>query len=253
MCADARIGILGGTFDPVHLGHLASAREVAAAHCLDRVLLVLSARPPHKSDGDDAAPDQMRWQMLCLAVEESRRNHADAAVLEASDIELRRSGPSYTVDTLRELGALHPRAELFLIVGIDAYEEIDTWSRPGEILELASVIVTSRPGCDFAQGAVIPPVAARSSAGYDPAIGVHVHTSGHTLRGHRISGIEVSATDIRRRARTGLPIAHLTGDAVARYITEHGLYGSGTRTAGHGHAAPADGRSAQGDAKHWKH
>jgi nicotinate-nucleotide adenylyltransferase len=253
MCADTRIGVLGGTFDPVHLGHLASAREVAAAHSLDKVLLVLSARPPHKSDGEDAAPDDMRWQMLCLAVEENRREHADAAVLEASDIELRRSGPSYTVDTLRELGALHPGAELFLILGIDAYEEIDTWSRPGEILELASVIVTSRPGCDFAQGAVIPPVAARSSAGYDPSIGVHVHTSGHTLRGHRIGGIEVSATDIRRRVRTGLPVAHLTGGAVARYITEHGLYGSGAHGTGSGGPGSERGRSAKGDAKHWKH
>jgi nicotinate-nucleotide adenylyltransferase len=253
MCADARIGILGGTFDPVHLGHLASAREVAAAHSLDRVLLVLSARPPHKSDGDAAAPDKDRWQMLRLALDEDRLAHSGDALLEASDIELRRSGPSYTVDTLRELGALHPRAELFLVLGIDAYEEIDTWSRPGEILELASVIVTSRPGCDFAQGSVIPPVAARSSAGYDPSIGVYVHTSGHTLCGHRIGGIEVSATDIRRRVRTGLPIAHLTGDAVARYITEHGLYGSGAQGAGPDAPASEGGRGAEGDAKRWKH
>jgi nicotinate-nucleotide adenylyltransferase len=174
----------------------------------------------------------MRWQMLRLAVEENRLEHPAAALLEASDLELRRSGPSYTVDTLRELGAVHPGAQLFLIVGIDAYEEIDTWSRPGEILELASVIVTSRPGCDFAQGSVIPPVAARSSARYDPSIGVHVHTSGHTLRGHRIGGIEVSATDIRRRVRAGQPVAHLTGGAVARFIQEHGLYGSGGTNTG---------------------
>lgn len=253
MCAEARIGILGGTFDPVHLGHLASAREVAAAYALERVLLVLSARPPHKSGGEEAAPDEMRWQMLQLALDEDRRSHSGSVALEASDVELRRSGPSYTVDTLREIGALHAGAELFLILGIDAYEEIDTWSRPGEILELASVIVTSRPGCDFAQGAVIPPVAARASARYDPSIGVHVHTSGHTLRGHRIDGIEVSATDIRRRVRTGLPVAHLTGNAVARYILEHGLYGSGKAIAGPGQPASASGRSAEGDAKHWKH
>jgi len=224
MCADTRrIGILGGTFDPVHLGHLASAREIAEAYDLERVLLVLAARPPHKR-GDDAAPIDARWKMLNLAVHET----ADG-LLEPCDIELRRDGPSWTVDTLRELGRLYPDAELFLILGIDAYEEIDTWSRPGEILTLASIVVTTRPGREIPEGAPHPPVAARKDARYDPAIGVYVHTSGHSLRGHRIRGIEVSATDIRRRVRSGLPFAHLTGDAVARFITEHRLYSAGAR------------------------
>jgi len=265
MCAEARrIGILGGTFDPVHLGHLASAREIGAAYSLERVLLVLSARPPHKQT-DEAAPAELRWQMLTLAVAAAcgKASHAaacgepshaaacgkasdpaaggpsrDAAscTLEPCDIELRRSGPSWTVDTLHDLGRAYPGAHLFLILGIDAYEEIDTWSRPGEILSLASVIVTTRPGRDFPQGAPLPPVAARKDARYDPAIGVYVHTSGHTLSAHRIRGIEVSATDIRRRVRSGLPIAHLTGDAVAGFITEHRLYGAGN--------APAGGREA---------
>jgi len=229
MCADTRrIGVLGGTFDPVHLGHLASAREIAEAYDLERVLLVLAARPPHKR-GDDAAPVDSRWQMLNLAVREAAAREAADGVLEPCDIEIQRDGPSWTVDTLRELGALHPGAELFLILGIDAYEEIDTWSRPGEILSLASIIVTTRPGREFPQGAPLVPVAARADARYDPAIGVTVHTSGHSLRGHRIRGIEVSATDIRRRVRSGLPFAHLTGDAVARFITEQRLYGAGAR------------------------
>ena len=247
MCAEARrIGILGGTFDPVHLGHLASAREIGAAYSLERVLLVLSARPPHKQT-DEAAPAELRWQMLTLAVAAACGKASDPAAggpsrdaasctLEPCDIELRRSGPSWTVDTLHDLGRIYPGAHLFLILGIDAYEEIDTWSRPGEILSLASVIVTTRPGRDFPQGAPLPPVAARKDARYDPAIGVYVHTSGHTLSAHRIRGIEVSATDIRRRVRSGLPIAHLTGDAVAGFITEHRLYGAGN--------APAGGREA---------
>jgi len=244
MCADRpRLGVLGGTFDPVHLGHLASAREVAAAFALDRVLLVLSARPPHKSV-EDAAPAELRWQMLKLAVETSAALPASVP-LEASDIEIRRNGPSFTVDTLRELAEKHPGAELFLILGIDAYTEIDTWHRPGEILELASIIVTSRPGRDkagdFAGGAPpLPPVAARARARYDPAIGAHVHTSGHTIRGHRIRGIEVSATDIRRRVRSGLPVESLTGEAVARFITEHHLY----RDAGASGEPGAGGRGA---------
>ena len=221
MCAEpVRVGVLGGTFDPVHLGHLACAREIAEALCLDRVLLVLSARPPHKDQGK-TAPVEQRWQMLRLAV----AGVADG-VLEACDLELRRSSASYTVDTLAELTRRDPGAELFLILGIDAYEEIDTWSRPGEILSFASIVVTSRPGRDFPQSPPLPPVAARTVARYDPAIGVYVHTSGHTVRACRIRGVEVSATDIRCRAGLGLPIEHLTGEAVARFITEHRLYGA---------------------------
>jgi nicotinate-nucleotide adenylyltransferase len=227
MCADRRrVGVLGGTFDPVHLGHLASAREVAADLGLERVLLVLAATPPHKRAAG-AAPAELRWQMLELAAREAGR---DGAILEPCDMEMRRSGPSYTVDTLRELAALDPSAEIFLIVGIDAWQDVDTWSRPGEILELASVVVTTRPGREFPQGGPIPPVAARPVSRYDPAIGVHFHSSGHTLRGHRIRGIEVSATDIRRRVRAGLPVDSLTGPAVARFIAEHRLYGDGAPT-----------------------
>lgn len=246
MCAEAaRIGVLGGTFDPVHLGHLASAREVAAALALDKVLLVLAARPPHKTAGE-AAPADLRWQMLRLAVDEAQPHSDSDALLEPCDIELERSGPSWTVDTLAELHRRHPRSELFLILGIDAYEEIDTWSRPGEILAIASIVVTARPGREFAQIPPLPPVAARPDARYDPDIGAYVHTSGHTLRGHPIRGIEVSATDIRRRVRLGLPIEHLTGEAIARFIAEHRLYGAGE-------TAPAGGRADQeGENDHCK-
>jgi len=217
MCAERRrLGVLGGTFDPVHLGHLASAREVAAAFELERVLMVVSARPPHKG-GSGAAPAADRLEMLRLAV-------AGDTLLDPCGIELRREGPSYTVDTLQELAATHADADLFLIVGIDAWREVDTWSRPEALAEFASVVVTSRPGCDEGPPAPLPPVAARDLARYDPRIGFHVHNSGHAYYGHRLRGIDASATDIRRRVRDGLPIDHLTGPAVARYIREHGLY-----------------------------
>lgn len=259
MCADAtRIGVLGGTFDPVHLGHLASAREVAAAFSLDCVLLVLSARPPHKH-GVAAAPVDLRWRMLQLAVEdvehgrtvlpESPAPGAAAQVhLVPCDIELRRSGPSWTVDTLRELAAGHPGAELFLVLGIDAYDEIDTWSRPGELLALASIVVTTRPGRAFPHDAPLPPVAAREDARYDPAIGAWIHSSGHSVRGLRIRGLDISATDIRRRVAEGLAVNDLTGPSVARFIHEHRLYGEssplpgGTEqsTAGNGDTGPRE-------------
>jgi nicotinate-nucleotide adenylyltransferase len=222
--APRRIGVFGGTFDPVHRGHLASAVEIAAAHDLHPVLLVLSADPPHKRAAD-AASAADRWRMLQLAVGDAEaRGEAPAGLLVPCDVEIRRAGPSWTVDTLRQLAAEHPGAELFFIVGADAYADIETWKQPGELLALANVIVTSRPGSDSLSQPPIPPIAARDHARYDPVIGVYVHTSGHTLRGHRIRGIEVSATGIRRDSSLGKPLETLTGDSVARYIREHGLY-----------------------------
>ena len=249
MCADRRrLGVLGGTFDPVHLGHIASAKEIAEAFGLERVLLVLSARPPHKPEGE-AAPAADRWRMLELACDEAKndpapRQRADrediagrdepvrraAPVLEPCDVEMRRDAPSWTVDTLGEIAALHPDEELFFILGADAYAEIDTWSRPRELLELANIIVTTRPGWSDVHvvgECVHPPVAARDDARYDPSIGVFVHTSGHKIHGHRIRGIEVSSSEIRSRVRAGLPVEHLTGNAVSRYIHDHGLYAAG--------------------------
>lgn len=226
MCADRiRLGVLGGTFDPVHLGHIASATEIAEAFSLTRVLLVLSSRPPHKPTGD-AAPAADRWRMLGLAAASAEADHA-GVVLEPCDIEMRRDGPSWTVDTLAEIAGRQNHAELFLILGADAYADIDTWSRPGEIPGLANIIVTTRPGWQgvHARGSCpLPPVAARADARYDSNIGGYVHTSGHTIVGHRIRGIEVSSSEIRSRVRAELPIEHLTGVAVARYIHEHRLY-----------------------------
>jgi len=222
MCAEPlRLGILGGTFDPVHLGHVASAHEVAAAFDLDRVLLLLSARPPHKP-AHEAAPVELRMQMLLLAT-------AGDPLLQPSDLEVRREGPSYTVDTLRELAVLYPAAELFLIVGADAYADIDTWSRPEQLPQLCNIVVTNRPGCSFDIAGANPPVAARNQTRYDPAIGCYLHESGHVIVGHRIHGIEVSASEVRRCVALGLPIESLTGPAVARYIHEHHLYGVTTR------------------------
>ncbi len=223
----SRIGILGGTFDPVHLGHLASGRHTAAAFDLDRVLLVLSARPPHKPERRPAT-DNDRLAMLELAA-------GNDSLFEVSDLEVRRSGPSYMIDTLHELRTKEPNAELFLILGVDAYSIIDTWHRSGELLAQASIIVTTRPGEPGGQGAPRPPVAARESCCYHPPIDGYTHSSGHTLRAHTIDGLEISASRVRadaaRSERQGLStdarieaLTPLTGRAVAAYIVEHNLY-----------------------------
>lgn len=247
MCAEARrIGVLGGTFDPVHLGHLASACEIASGLSLERVLLVLSALPPHKH-GVAAAPAELRWQMLVRAVEDVESGRAQlpeppaTGVLVPCDVELRRSGPSWTVDTLRDLAAAHPGCELFLILGIDAYEEVDTWSRPGQLLDLANIVVTTRPGRAFPHDAPLPPVAARGDARYDPAIGAWIHSSGHTVRGFPIRGLDISATDVRRRVADGIAVSDLTGPSVSRLIREHRLYGDRASTGTSSDAAPGNG------------
>jgi nicotinate-nucleotide adenylyltransferase len=214
--AAARIGVLGGTFDPVHRGHVASAEHVARAQALDCVLLVLSARPPHKSEVAHASVEH-RFAMLELAT-------AGHPLLEPSDVEIRRRGASYTVDTLRELSRTRPGVELFLIVGIDAWLEVDTWHRPAELLALANVVVTTRPGAPFPNTGPLPPVAARGACCYDPTIGSYVHSSGHRLVVQAIDGIEASSTEIRRRISQNLPIDHLVAPPVALYIHRHGLY-----------------------------
>ncbi len=209
------MGILGGTFDPVHRGHVRAAIEVADALGLSRVLMIPAARPPHKP-GFEPAPAAHRLAMLELAAREDPR-------LTPCAIELKRKGPSYTVDTLEELAGKLPGAAFFLILGSDAYREIDTWHRPQRLLELADIVVVRRPGCAGSERRE-PPVAARALCCYDPAIDGYVHQSGHRIVFQPIQGVEVSATEVRERVARGLPITELTGPEVARYIAQHGLY-----------------------------
>jgi len=148
----------------------------------------------------------------------------DRSPLQASDLEIRRPGPSYTVDTLRELARRDPGKEIFLIVGIDAYVEVDTWHHPEQLLELANLVVTTRPGHPLPPRGVQPPIAATAACCYDPAIGGHTHKSGHRLFVHLLDGLSISSTEIRRRASLGLDVSDLTGPAIADYIKTHRLY-----------------------------
>jgi nicotinate-nucleotide adenylyltransferase len=145
-------------------------------------------------------------------------------VLEASDLEIRRPGPSYTVDTLCEVAQRQTGREIFLIVGIDAYAEVDTWHQPERLLELANIIVTTRPEHHLPAHGVQPPVAAATECCYDSRIGGHTHRSGHRLFVHLLDGLTISSTQIRRRAALGLDVSTLTGPEVAEYIRTHRLY-----------------------------
>jgi nicotinate-nucleotide adenylyltransferase len=156
--------------------------------------------------------------MLSLAAASDPRLHP-------SDVEVLRAGPSYMVDTLRDLRAAQPDEQIYLILGLDAYLDIDTWKEPGTLLSLAHIVVTTRPGGSVAPRRLVPPVAAQDACCYDSSIGCHLHRSGNTLRLHHLrSGINVSASTVRERVRRKQPIAELVGNRVAAYIADHHLY-----------------------------
>ena len=189
-----RLGIFGGTFDPPHVGHLIVARDAADALGLDRVLLVAAAQPPHKDE--PAASPALRLEMLRAAA-------AEDPLLEASGLELSRGGPSYTVDTLRELAARHPGTELVLLIGVDQWRALATWKEPRELGRLATIAVMSRRGED--------------PAGLDPGVGL-------ACRPVPVTRIDLSSTDVRGRVRQGRSIRHLVPDAVRAIIAREALY-----------------------------
>jgi nicotinate-nucleotide adenylyltransferase len=195
-----RTGVFGGSFNPIHYGHLLLADEVQEALELDRVLFVTAPEPPHKPS-TQLAPARDRHTMVELAVAGHPR-------LAASDLELRRPGPSYTVDTLDALGI--PRADLFLIVGSETFLDLLTWRMPRRVAELAQIVVVPRSGSAF-----------------DPesaAVRKVVHEIGREPRIVRATSLPISASDLRRRVREGRSIAYRVPDTVAAYIQAARLY-----------------------------
>jgi nicotinate-nucleotide adenylyltransferase len=197
-----RLGMVGGTFDPIHRGHVAMAEAGADCAGLDRVLMVPARTPPHRSAASAPAAD--RLQMCRIAVAGHPR-------LEVSDVELRRPGPSYTVDTLRDLRALWPAWELHLLLGWDAARDILSWREPAEVLRLAHLVVVSRPGLP------VPGRADLARAGLDPD--QVIVCDGGTP--------DVGATAIRGRLESGAGLDGLDGlldPNVADYIRRRELY-----------------------------
>jgi nicotinate-nucleotide adenylyltransferase len=196
-----RIGILGGTFDPIHYGHLVIAEECRHRLRLDQVLFVPASQPPHKR-GRTISPAVHRLAMVELAI-------AGNPAFSLSRIELERTGPSYSVDTLAQLREEHGEgAGLFFIVGLDALPDLLTWHKPQRILQLATLAAVTRPGYEFDLSHIvrqIPEAAERIV--YVPA-----------------PSLDLSSTELRRRVTAGLPIRYQVPDAVERYVREQGLY-----------------------------
>jgi nicotinate-nucleotide adenylyltransferase len=211
-----RVGILGGSFNPVHIGHLRVAEEVREGLTLDRILFVPASLPPHKVGRNLAAPEH-RLAMVRLAVRGNR-------YFTASDLELARPGRSYSVDTLRSLQQAHPSWELFFILGVDAFAEIDTWKEYETLFHLADFVVVSRPGFPAENLLAILPVAAREHFWYAADRSTLHHRSGHRVRLRTVTALDISATAIRERVARGESIRYLVPDAVERYIRTHNLY-----------------------------
>ncbi len=201
-----RLGILGGTFNPPHLGHLICAQEAYLQLGLDRVLLMPARMPPHKTVDEEPGPEH-RLELCRLAVNGDQR-------FAVSDLEMKRDGPSYTVDTLEELHSQDPDTEMFLIVGGDVAAGLPQWHEPERVLSLATLAIAKRRGTP--------------RASIEEALG--------TLRGgdracfFHMPRVAFSSTMVRDRVRSGQSIRYIVPDGVDHYINEHGLYGGRTRT-----------------------
>ncbi|MFB2598368.1 nicotinate-nucleotide adenylyltransferase [Herbiconiux sp. P17] len=189
-----RIGVMGGTFDPIHHGHLVAASEVATSFDLDEVVFVPTGRPWHKSP---VTPAEHRYLMTVIATASNPR-------FTVSRVDIDRGGVTYTIDTLRDLQASHPDADLFFISGADAVAQILNWKDVDELWELAHFVAVSRPGHTIAISSL-----PRQDVSY-----------------LEVPALAISSTDCRGRVGRGFPVWYLVPDGVVQYITKHHLYRS---------------------------
>jgi len=219
-----RIGLFGGTFNPVHRGHLWAASEVIKRFNLDQIFLIPAALPPHKTPGLVAKADD-RLEMINLAI-------ADLSGLTVSDVELNRPGPSYTIDTIRHFKhTLAKDARIFLIMGLDAFLEINTWKSYAELLEQIAFIVMARPAEDYTdaqQGWKILETYLKSTLSADYQFGA-AHAC-YTSEGKQpiyivdIDAMHISSTKIRENVKKKQAIENFVTPEVADYIRLKGLY-----------------------------
>lgn len=195
-----RIGIFGGTFDPVHVGHLVTAVNARAALDLDVVYLVVANEPWQKIGARTVTPAVDRLALVEAAV-------AGCDGVEACDLEIRRGGLSYTIDTARELLAAEPGASLVLVVGADVVGKLGTWKDVDELAQLCDLVVVNRPGSRLADA----PELAAQLAGWRHSV-------------IEVPALEVSSTDLRDRAASGRPLEFLVPEGAIRMIRERGLY-----------------------------
>jgi nicotinate-nucleotide adenylyltransferase len=222
-----RLGIMGGTFDPIHLGHLRAAEEIYWAFGLDRITFVPAARPPHKEEGVIASALD-RYEMVSLAT-------VFTPYFSVSSIELDRAGKSYSVETVRELQRISgPGATLYFIVGVDAFLEMSEWREAGELLALSRLIVTARPGWRLDEVEQLLTPAQRRVLG-DPGFTYYKVADVQPDRIAQEAGarqvllvevvsLDIASREIRQLVEAGRSIRHLVPDTVAAYMAKNRLY-----------------------------
>jgi nicotinate-nucleotide adenylyltransferase len=219
-----RIGLFGGTFNPIHRGHLHAADEVEKKFPLNRIYLIPSALPPHKRP-DNLAEAADRLEMIRLAI-------AGIPYLKVSEVELSRSGPSYTIDTVTHYQTLFPsETELYLIMGIDAFLEIDTWKSFLDLLRQISFIIMSRPHehskNDYADKTIFTDYLYRTISKeyeFSSSNSCYHHPENRPIFMIDVDPLDISSTEIRNRIQQGRSIRPLVSKAVANFIKAKGLY-----------------------------
>lgn len=199
-----KIGVFGGTFDPIHLGHLIIAEQCREQANLDQVRFVPSARPPHKSEKEISAFER-RSDMLQLAI-------AGHPAFRVDELEKDRPGPSFTADTLAELHRSYPGAELYLMIGSDCLPDLPGWHDPVRIVKQASILVTARPGWD-----VWSPEQLRTAIKLPDDVPLHMQVLSIPL-------IDIASRDLRRRVSEGRSIRYFVPSAVTAYVADKGMY-----------------------------
>jgi nicotinate-nucleotide adenylyltransferase len=218
--AAARIGLFGGTFNPIHVGHLRAAEEVREILGLERMVFVPAALPPHKPAraGDAIAPAEARLGWVRDATRGNPR-------FEVDPLELGRAGPSYSVDTLRAWSARTSPGSCVFVIGHDAFADLGTWREPRELLRLAHFAVTTRP--PSSEGSLarwLPPsLADEVVLAPDGRSGVH-KSAGTWIRALEITALDVSASDLRARLRSGRSVRYLLPDAIHDDVVASGFY-----------------------------
>ena len=212
-----RIGIFGGTFNPIHLGHLRAAEEIRERFDLERIIFIAAAVPPHK-EVENGIPGEHRMEMVRVAI-------SGNPYFSPSDIELKRPGKSYSIGTIQFLKERYGSdSDMFFILGMDAFLEIGTWKSFQELFSLCHFIVMTRPGFDQPFSATILPPEIADAFVYDEGGGRFIHRDGYSIYLQGVTFLDISSTKIREAVRKGRSVRYLLPREVERYIKRHHFY-----------------------------
>ena len=210
------IAIMGGTFNPIHIGHLRIAEEVREAFGLDKTLFIPTYQPPHKDNGSLISSEH-RLEMVRLAIK-------DNPFFEASDIEIKRGGRSYSIVTLKELHEKYPKTDFSFIVGTDSFNDITTWCEYEELFKLANFIVIPRPGYAVKKIGEVLPVELAKKFWYDSEKGAYSNNYGKFVSYMETTLFDISASKIRKAIKEGNSTRYILPKEVADYIRKNNLY-----------------------------